>query len=175
MDLAALANFGEFIGGIGVILSLIYVAFQIRQNTVSRRTETYARTVERFSGLQHQFAVDPEFNRMYNTGLLDLYALSVNDRIRFVWACTEFFGALEFMHDQYQKENIHLEQWQRWEATARWWMTFPGFRQWWEAKPAPFSAPFSDFIEDCIREGYTEPNPEAWQKLLTTPSPRVAS
>jgi len=52
MNLASLANFGEFIGGIGVILSLIYVAFQIRQNTVSRRTETYARTVERFSGLQ---------------------------------------------------------------------------------------------------------------------------
>jgi len=52
MNLESLANFGEFIGGIGVILSLIYVAFQIRQNTVSRRTETYARTVERFSGLQ---------------------------------------------------------------------------------------------------------------------------
>lgn len=33
MDLTQLANLGEFIGGIAVIASLIYVGFQVRQNT----------------------------------------------------------------------------------------------------------------------------------------------
>ena len=71
MNLESLANFGEFIGGIGVILSLIYVALQIRHNTASRRTETYARTLERMSVIQQQLAKDHDFTKMYNTGLED--------------------------------------------------------------------------------------------------------
>ena len=33
MDITTLAAWGEFLGGIGVIVSLIYLASQIRQNS----------------------------------------------------------------------------------------------------------------------------------------------
>ncbi len=36
----ALGNLGDFIGGIGVIVTLIYLATQIRQNTRATRSET---------------------------------------------------------------------------------------------------------------------------------------
>ena len=35
MNLDALGNLGDFIGGIGVLATLIYLAYQIRQNTAS--------------------------------------------------------------------------------------------------------------------------------------------
>ncbi len=35
MDLTQLANLGEFIGGVAVLVTLIYLAAQIRQNTRS--------------------------------------------------------------------------------------------------------------------------------------------
>ncbi len=38
--LETLANWGEFLGGIAVVLSLIYVGFQIRLNTTERRTDS---------------------------------------------------------------------------------------------------------------------------------------
>ena len=37
MDLTQLANLGELIGGVAVIASLLYLAFQVRQNTVHSR------------------------------------------------------------------------------------------------------------------------------------------
>ena len=40
MTLANLANIGEFIGGIAVIVSLIYLALQIRHNTKTVRGST---------------------------------------------------------------------------------------------------------------------------------------
>jgi hypothetical protein len=43
MDLETLGNLGEFISGIVVIISLVYLAMQVRQNTRSLRTENYAR------------------------------------------------------------------------------------------------------------------------------------
>ena len=38
MDITTLAAWGEFLGGIGVVVSLIYLAEEVRQNSVSRFT-----------------------------------------------------------------------------------------------------------------------------------------
>ena len=169
MVLESLANVGEFVGGLGVVLSLIYVAVQIRHNTASRRMETYARTLEQMSALQHQLAKDHEFTRMYNIGLLDIYALGQTDRVRFVWVLTQFFGALEFMHYQEQEGNLPDELWQRWVNTTRWWLTFPGVIEWWNTMPTPFTDRFTAFVEDCIEQGWEVPNAEGWEALLFAP------
>lgn len=38
MDLEALGNLGDFVGGIGVVATLIYLAVQVRQNTAALKT-----------------------------------------------------------------------------------------------------------------------------------------
>lgn len=47
MDLDTLAKLGEFVGGFFVVLSLVYLAHQVRMNTKSLRSENYARVLER--------------------------------------------------------------------------------------------------------------------------------
>ena len=41
MTLEQLGSIGELIGAIGVIISLVYLALQIRTNTEAERTSTY--------------------------------------------------------------------------------------------------------------------------------------
>lgn len=48
MDLDNLAKLGEFVGGFFVILSLVYLAYQVRQNTKSLHAENYARLTADF-------------------------------------------------------------------------------------------------------------------------------
>ena len=43
MTLAQLANIGEFLGGIGVFVTLFFVAVQLRQNTRACRDRVPAR------------------------------------------------------------------------------------------------------------------------------------
>jgi len=45
MELSQLANLGELLGGLGVIGSLIYVAFEIRGNTQAAHNTAYHETV----------------------------------------------------------------------------------------------------------------------------------
>ena len=52
MELHDLANLGDFIGSVAVIVSLISLAVQVRQNTASIRTDTFARALERVSTMQ---------------------------------------------------------------------------------------------------------------------------
>ena len=39
MDLSQLANLGEFIGGLAVLVTLVYLAFQVRQGTKAERAD----------------------------------------------------------------------------------------------------------------------------------------
>ncbi len=40
MDLETLGDLGDFVGGIGVLITLVYLAFQIRRNTATTRVQT---------------------------------------------------------------------------------------------------------------------------------------
>jgi hypothetical protein len=46
MDLEAFGSIGDFVGGIGVIVSLLYLAVQIRQNTKAVRSSSYHQAAE---------------------------------------------------------------------------------------------------------------------------------
>lgn len=49
MDLAQLANFGEFVGGLAVLVTLVYLALQVRQGNDLAREEAIHRAVNTWS------------------------------------------------------------------------------------------------------------------------------
>ena len=44
-DLESLANPGEIIGAVTVVVSLVYLAVQVRQNTQAQQTENFSRAL----------------------------------------------------------------------------------------------------------------------------------
>ena len=150
MDLDSLAKLGEFVGGIVVVISLIYLAYQVRQNTQSLRSENYARVLERMSTVQAQLSMDPELHHLFMVGAEDPARLSPADRIRFSWALYELFGAGEFMFHQARDKTLPPAVWARWEAAIGWWLSHPGMRAWWAAKPAPLATDFEVFANEIL-------------------------
>lgn len=151
MDLDTLAKLGEFVGGFFVVVSLIYLAHQVRQNTKSLRTENYARVLERMSTLQSRLSADADLNHIVVVGAQNPDALSRSERIRFSWALYELFGAGEFMYHQAAAKALPPLVWNRWDATLAWWLSHPGMRAWWRAKPTPFSSDFEAFASEVMR------------------------
>ena len=151
MDLDSLAKLGEFVGGFFVVISLIYLAHQVRQNTRSLRTENYARVLDRMSTLQSRLSVDADLNRLLVIGAEEPARLSRSERIRFSWALYELFGAAEFMYHQSRDSALPPAVWARWEATIVWWLSHPGMRAWWAAKPTPLAADFEAFGRNIMQ------------------------
>jgi len=166
MDIDQLASIGELLGGIGVILSLLYLAFQLRDQSRGLRSESYGRSLDRLARMQERLAADDDFSKTFNKGLADPEGLSVGERIRFTWSCTEMFGDFEYMQHQHMQGVMPEVIWLRWHETIKFWLTFPGTRAWWYGKPSPFSTNFSLFVEDCIRDGYQPERPGAWQNWM---------
>ncbi len=50
-NLESLANLGEIIGAVAVVVSLIYLAVQVRQNTHAQQTENFSRALDRVAAL----------------------------------------------------------------------------------------------------------------------------
>jgi hypothetical protein len=78
MNLNDLANLGQIIGAIAVVLSLFYVGHQIRQNTNAVRSATAQAVHEHFASWYHLLANDAELSQVAVNGLRDYFSLSEN-------------------------------------------------------------------------------------------------
>lgn len=150
MSWEAIGAVGEALGAIGVMVTLAYLAVQIRQNTRSQRTETYGRALDRVTTLQGRLAENSELADILLRGVPDNRQLTATERVQFTWIFYEMFSGFEFMFHQAESDALPQEVWQRWGDTIRWWMSFPGVRQWWKAHPAPFTADFTKFVNDQL-------------------------
>ena len=83
MDITTLAAWGEFIGGIAVVVSLIYLASQIRQNSKLLRSSTASFSGDTSARISTLMVQDPEVARTFWEGMADPDALSATDRQRF--------------------------------------------------------------------------------------------
>lgn len=177
MSLTTLAQLGEFVGGFFVVISLVYLAYQVRQNTVSLQTENYARALDRMSTVQRNLSTDGELNRIVVVGAQTPDALTRTERMRFTWYLYELIGAAEFVYHQAQQGALPAEVWERWRATMVWWLSNPGIQQWWDSKPTPFSASFEAFGNELIRTTPFDPEAAArWERFVSgrAPDPKDA-
>ncbi|HSM31552.1 MAG TPA: hypothetical protein VK854_12710 [Woeseiaceae bacterium] len=155
-NLQSLASLGEIIGAIAVVVSLVYLAVQVRQSTRAQRLENASRILDRTAAMQAALSRDPAMSTLFAKGISDPSKLTPQERIQFTWAMYEFFGALEFMFLAAKEDSIPDEIWQRWSSAAAWWLTFPGVQAWWDVRPIPFADSFSSYVESLLDDNPTD-------------------
>jgi hypothetical protein len=173
-DLQTLANIGEIIGAVTVVLSLIYLAVQIRQSTQAQRTENYSRALDRLAAMQSSLSQDDEFSLMFTKGAVDTSKLTPRERIRFTWSLYEVFGAFEFMFHASKTNAIPEEVWRRWSSAVAWWLTFSGVQAWWSSRPIPFTDSFTSFVESLLEDNPTDvDSSQRYQEFIAAGKPRT--
>jgi hypothetical protein len=152
MNLQSLSNLSEIISGIAVVITLIYLALQIRQSTRAAQTENYARAEERLSSMWSCMSQNGDFAILISRGMTDISRLSSVEKIQFNWAMIEAFGAYEFMFHASETKDIPDEVWQRWSMAIAIIMSYPGMQAWWTVNPFPFTASFAAYVESIISD-----------------------
>ncbi len=153
-DINTLAAWGEFIGGIAVVVSLIYLASQIRQNSRLVRSSTSAITMESTNGVSKLIAENPDVARVYWAGLADRRSLSESDRQRFDPMVSMSVGVFDQEYDPLQDGMMSERVWRRRKRSMAWLMQQHGMQQWWsDWGRALYEPEFCDLIDGLIREG----------------------
>jgi hypothetical protein len=155
MNWDAIGAISEAAGAVGVIITLGYLAMQIRRNNLLATAESnrFAHTVSAPTTLP--IAQDPDTARVFQEGLADRDALSANDRVRFDMLMGTMVGNYSTtIVDQRILGQPDLSA--GFEGTHRTLLQAPGGASWWVAHQSGFASAHRSVIER-VPKAYKSP------------------
>jgi hypothetical protein len=155
VNLETLSAIAQIVAAVGVIVSLFYLAAQIRQNTRSQRSIVVDSLTNSLIALLGPQAGDPALTRAFVTIVENWHGATEEDRLRAVAVLFPLFKLFENVWFQQRQGTLEPEQWQGWDLYMRAYYHRPGVKTWWSLRRGMFPAGFRDYLEA------TEPIAEA--------------
>lgn len=151
MSLDDLGNLGEIIGGLAVVVSLVYLATQIRHTGRIARFEAHRSLSLAMSEIMADLARDPELYRIWNQ--------MINDPENATKADQERFGLLMYrtfanFNDADRFVDIDAGLRERYDIFMHRLLGFPAARDWWTRQRISFAEPFRSKIDNYIASNY---------------------
>jgi len=152
VSIQELGAIGEFVGSIGVIVTLVYLAIQIRANTRATKasagfdaTHSWADLNETLSGRSDEYLEpfvalqkDPDLSKLNNVQYL-----------RYTLFMRALFQKLEGQYYLYKYDLLDAELWNQRVSMGKGIIESEGMKEWWESEKAvrTFSPDFIQAVE----------------------------
>jgi len=158
MDHQALAqllgNYGEFVGAIAVVATLVYLALQIRENSRSTRALIEQSTAEFVSKVNLDAATDTDLAALVGRGLSDLAELEDHEIPRFMMWVLSSLRSYEIAHHQFAEGHLSEPIWHGMQGSIANLLQNESARKVWMVRKVTFSPNFQKFVDSLgIPEG----------------------
>ncbi len=145
--LEALGNLGDFIGGVGVLVTLLYLASQVRQNSQSVRNAAAESVLQSMnSGLQTASS-SPQIARVIAVGQMNIEDLSEDERSQFLMWLYAWFRVLERGYAHYRRGDIDPDEWRGHTRQLESVMKSESVQKWWPARRSYFGSEFAAMVD----------------------------
>ncbi len=148
---------GELIGGLAIIVSLIYVGLQIKQNTKATQVATSQEFIESHGAVVLPVAFNKEFRDVYWRGLAGLSNLQGSELAAFSAWNIQGFRAWESFYYQWQAGVLDDHLWSGFKIQFCALIGSPGIREMWKMRQHFFSEEFQEFVEQKITDTPSRP------------------
>jgi len=145
----AISAIGQIVGAIALVISLIYVASEVRRNTRATHLAAIRSMHDAFNRWIQQIAEHPHLTEVYNRGIHDFESLEGTDLIRFFSLMHGAFRNHEEIYHLQAKGHLEEDVWRGWEAVIRDINAYPGVQAWWRLRSHWFSEKFVKFIDQA--------------------------
>ena len=138
----AIGAIGQIVGAIAVVVSLIYVAREIRTNARSARVSSL-HDINRWFG---EIVTHPDVRELYYRGIHDFESLKGADIVGFAQLMTQAFYIFQELY--YQQLDGHLDErmWGTTLAAMRDFNGYPGVQAWWRSRSQYFNKEFANYV-----------------------------
>lgn len=154
-----LGSIGEMVSAIAVVISLIYLAFQIRQNTSQIDQNTKATQATAFdSSITHAMVArqaifeNEDVARIYHEGAIDPDSLSEQDRMRYRLIIHNVMWSLWNLQSQAQVGGLAAETWGAQLMILRRMMSSKGVRWFWSHYREEFGESFQKEVAEILSD-----------------------
>jgi hypothetical protein len=160
VTLQDLGDLGDFVGGALLVVSLIYLAFQVRQNTVAQRVAAVQQSVRAANDLAEVFAVHPEVLHLVLRGRDDFEGLEAEEQARLTQILAIALRNFALNRELADKGLIPAGICEAYEANLRPFLDSPSGRLWWQRNaPSLFDTEFRRHLDARLVAWAREPAP----------------
>jgi len=153
MNWEALGAVGEAVGGTGVVLTLLYLAIQVRQHTAEMRSQASESVAGNLREWLRPMIEDPELSRIFRTGAEGWERFPPDDKARFFHMTFVWLKTIEAAHYQFTRGRLDPEVWRGWEAVVTSYLRGPGIRAYWAQRRYGFSLAFRAYVDSVPLDG----------------------
>ena len=150
MDLEQAAFLAEVIGGIGVILSLIYLSTEVRRSRKQSQRDSMALLTAKRTEIMYQVTDNHELAAI-------VWRCLAGSRVpAYEWAryslyLTTTMVTIEMGFRKIWADEVDDITAKTWVEGADFWFKYPGMRTWWRAGQIGYSDQFSAYIEQRFK------------------------
>ncbi len=142
----AISAIGQLVGAIAVVISLIYLANQVRSNARETRLAAMRSTLDFLNRFAQQIAEHADLAELRNRGFDDFESLERTDRARFGSYMHAIFRTVEDAYYQHLQGHLDPRSWRGIEVIVREINAHPGVQAWWRSHSQWFDEEFAKFI-----------------------------
>ena len=146
MNWEAIGAVGEVLGAVGVVVTLAYLAVQIRANTRTMRAES--RRAQRASSrdVNLHIAADSELARIFNEGLKDPSKLDATESVQFRFILAEMVAVASETFEE-ARSGVGDQEYQQ---VVLVFLRAPGGREWWQRYGKVFNPEFQAYVNQSV-------------------------
>jgi hypothetical protein len=146
----AIGAIGELIGGVVVVVSLAFLAIQIRRNTQALRLSAAEETNRSFTTYAAMF-IQPGISRVYRVGLATPGELDDDELITFNAVISTLFNFLHY-HYTLRDSGLAVSSAGGLGISALYVLRQPGGRQWWSRFRVAYDDEFQAYVDALLSE-----------------------
>lgn len=146
MNWDALGAIAEVAASIGVILSLIYLGIQIRNQNVESKIASVNELVSQYLNANRDLSRDRELAKLMFHGFQDFDALRGAERLQFSAYMTGLCRSSESMFQQRLAGRLDESIWSGYFQSLKDLFLYPGIRSWWSTREHWFSEEYRSLL-----------------------------
>ena len=151
MTLNELGSLGEFMSGLAVVVTLVYLAIQIRHNTRAVRSSMHQDMIESTLRIAESVSDNENVGRIVLKADEDYENLTTEERIRFEAYAERVFSNFESVFYSYRNSMIEQDLWESWKASYLSDLSREAIRRYWQDERPQHLRDFMDFVDQYYR------------------------
>ncbi len=150
MNWEAISSIAEIVGAAGVIISLIYIAFQVKQNTKASKAATRQALADGAQRLASDVVEGDDMARIMMDAMNGI-EIKPHETFRLQSRCYRDLRFWDNAYYQYTEGLLTEEEWDGFRENLKLLMQFPTYSDYWSKFQVMFSAPFRDELNNLLK------------------------
>ncbi len=151
MNWDAISSIAELIGAVGVIVSLIYLAFQIKQNTKASKAATRQALADGAQRLASDVVEGDDIAKIMTEAMAG-NEIRPHEVFRLQSRCYRDLRFWDNAYYQYTEGLLTEEEWNGFRENLKLVMQFPTYKEYWASGlQGMFSGPFRDELNGILK------------------------